>query len=231
MTRKKHLVYSADREMIDIVSKRLAAEDRLIATAMSTGEAAALLDDENFETVTLVVNRDLDDILGIIGRAVCLDSPPACLVIDRNADLRTAVESINAGCSYFIDSMEGIEKISDTVESITAPRCREKDGRRESTAEDPAPGPAGGGQDPSLSRRENEILFSMLQGLNNREISQSLGISEKTVKNHLWKIYRKFQVENRTQLFHRLLSGCPCIELACSGKKPAGSVPALIHSR
>ena len=59
---------------------------------------------------------------------------------------------------------------------------------------------------PSISKREREVLIQLLGGKTNREISHELGISEKTVKNHLWKIYRKLDVENRTQLFNRLIS-------------------------
>jgi DNA-binding NarL/FixJ family response regulator len=58
----------------------------------------------------------------------------------------------------------------------------------------------------NVSRREKEILSHLLRGKSNREISQELAISEKTVKNHLWKLYRKLGVKNRTQLFHHLIS-------------------------
>jgi DNA-binding NarL/FixJ family response regulator len=58
----------------------------------------------------------------------------------------------------------------------------------------------------SVSRREKEILSHLLSGKSNREISRELAISEKTVKNHLWKLYRKLGVKNRTQLFHYLIS-------------------------
>ena len=58
-----------------------------------------------------------------------------------------------------------------------------------------------------ISRREKEILINLLWGRSNKEISLELEISEKTVKNHLWKIYRKLGVKNRTQLFHHLI--CP----------------------
>jgi ATP/maltotriose-dependent transcriptional regulator MalT len=56
-----------------------------------------------------------------------------------------------------------------------------------------------------ISTREKEVLAQLLGGMSNREISRALGISEKTVKNHLWRIYRKIGVRNRTQLFHRLI--------------------------
>jgi DNA-binding CsgD family transcriptional regulator len=58
----------------------------------------------------------------------------------------------------------------------------------------------------NVSKREKEILSHLLGGKSNREISCELAISEKTVKNHLWKLYRKLGVRNRTQLFHHLIS-------------------------
>ncbi|KLU67766.1 transcriptional regulatory protein DegU [Desulfosporosinus acididurans] len=50
-----------------------------------------------------------------------------------------------------------------------------------------------------LSDRELEILHYVVQGSSNREIGIALFISEKTVKNHLSSIYRKLEVEDRTQ--------------------------------
>jgi two-component system NarL family response regulator len=50
-----------------------------------------------------------------------------------------------------------------------------------------------------LSDRELEILTYVIKGSSNREIGQALFISEKTVKNHLSSIFRKLEVEDRTQ--------------------------------
>ncbi|MDP4126440.1 MAG: response regulator transcription factor, partial [Bacillota bacterium] len=50
-----------------------------------------------------------------------------------------------------------------------------------------------------LSEREMEILYYVVRGSSNREIGTALFISEKTVKNHLSSIYRKLEVEDRTQ--------------------------------
>ncbi|MGI6449621.1 MAG: response regulator [Desulfitobacteriia bacterium] len=50
-----------------------------------------------------------------------------------------------------------------------------------------------------LSNREMEILTYVVKGASNREIGISLFISEKTVKNHLSNIFRKLEVEDRTQ--------------------------------
>ena len=51
----------------------------------------------------------------------------------------------------------------------------------------------------SLTQRENDILELLSEGRSNREIAQSLFLSEKTVKAHLAAIFRKLGVTNRTQ--------------------------------
>ncbi|HKL76026.1 MAG TPA: response regulator transcription factor [Halanaerobiales bacterium] len=50
-----------------------------------------------------------------------------------------------------------------------------------------------------LSNRENEVLELLAQGMSNRDIAEELYISEKTVKNHVSSILRKFSVNDRTQ--------------------------------
>jgi len=50
-----------------------------------------------------------------------------------------------------------------------------------------------------LSPRETEVLNLIATGANNREIAQSLYISEKTVKNHVTSILSKLNLRDRTQ--------------------------------
>ncbi|MNI24201.1 Transcriptional regulatory protein DegU [compost metagenome] len=51
-----------------------------------------------------------------------------------------------------------------------------------------------------LTGREKEILECVAQGNSNREISDTLAISEHTVKNHLKNILQKLHLDNRVQL-------------------------------
>jgi DNA-binding NarL/FixJ family response regulator len=51
----------------------------------------------------------------------------------------------------------------------------------------------------NLTQRENDILALLSEGRSNRQIAQSLFLSEKTVKAHLAAIFRKLGVTNRTQ--------------------------------
>jgi len=55
----------------------------------------------------------------------------------------------------------------------------------------------------SLSERENEILAQILAGKTNQEIGDTLFISEKTVRNHITRIYGKLGVKTRAQAMVR----------------------------
>ena len=55
-----------------------------------------------------------------------------------------------------------------------------------------------------LSQREQEIFHLMLNGKSNKEIGDSLFISPKTVRNHIYNIYKRLSVNNRTQFFSRI---------------------------
>ncbi len=50
-----------------------------------------------------------------------------------------------------------------------------------------------------LTPREIEVLQLVAQGEGNKKIAEKLFISEKTVKNHLYHIFQKLDVEDRTQ--------------------------------
>lgn len=50
-----------------------------------------------------------------------------------------------------------------------------------------------------LSKRESEVLAEMTKGKTNKEIAESLFVSEKTIKTHVSHIFNKLQVTDRTQ--------------------------------
>ena len=51
----------------------------------------------------------------------------------------------------------------------------------------------------NFTEREREVLFLLLRGLNNKEISKRLFISNHTTKAHVASIYKKLGVSNRVQ--------------------------------
>jgi DNA-binding NarL/FixJ family response regulator len=50
-----------------------------------------------------------------------------------------------------------------------------------------------------LSMRETDVIRLIAQGLSNKEISSRLSLSEKTVKNHISRIFSKLHISARSQ--------------------------------
>ena len=77
----------------------------------------------------------------------------------------------------------------------------------------PAPVPQATGTDLAtrcagygISKREQEVIGLILQGFSNRDIEERLFISMSTVKDHIYKIYKKTGVRNRVQLVNLFTS-------------------------
>jgi two-component system, NarL family, nitrate/nitrite response regulator NarL len=60
--------------------------------------------------------------------------------------------------------------------------------------------PAYSGPSDPLTQRERDIFDMVRRGLSNKEIGRELDLSEKTVKHHMTRIFRKLNVTNRLTL-------------------------------
>jgi len=86
-------------------------------------------------------------------------------------------------------------------------------GQKPSTQSQDAPGPAirstggnngdGPGVSRDLTRREREVMGLIAAGLSNRQIADVLVLSQKTVKNHICRIYQHIGVHERSQAVSR----------------------------
>lgn len=66
--------------------------------------------------------------------------------------------------------------------------------------------PASGQRITAITEREREILIWVRDGMSNQQISEQLGISALTVKNHVQKILRKLGAANRAQAVAKAMS-------------------------
>lgn len=153
------------------------------------------------------------------GRSAACDEPIVASVRANAAEIDAIIDELappapepfDEGIEAIVGALNGLcarfEALADETRSIGLLVARLGEARRKAIG---LPrlmaNPAFRGDAANVSRREKEILSHLLRGKSNREISRELSISEKTVKNHLWKLYRKLGVRNRTQLFHRLIS-------------------------
>jgi len=82
-----------------------------------------------------------------------------------------------------------------------------------------------------LSRREQEVVRCVAEGLSNREVAQRLGLTEHTVKNYLFRIFDKLGVSKRVEvaLYAYHLGGTPELPMVANrrnGKpRPSASLP------
>ena len=52
-----------------------------------------------------------------------------------------------------------------------------------------------------LTKREESVLYELMNGLDNNEISNKLCVTNNTLKKHILNIYRKLEIKNRVQIF------------------------------
>jgi DNA-binding CsgD family transcriptional regulator len=84
----------------------------------------------------------------------------------------------------------------------------------------------------SLSLREKELLFQLLEGHPNKVIAQYLGATEASAKVHLKRLLRKIDVDNRTQATIWALRNLPDLDatLANFSKSRSGKFSLMLNS-
>jgi DNA-binding NarL/FixJ family response regulator len=125
------------------------------------------------------------------------------MMLTYTDDEEQVVAAIRAGASGYLvhgqfDADELVARIrqlaaGETVLSPTVVATVFEALRRTPGSQDEASGPA------SLTGREREIMNLIAQGLRNGEIAEQFVLSEKTVKNHVNRIYAKLGATNRAQ--------------------------------
>jgi DNA-binding NarL/FixJ family response regulator len=95
---------------------------------------------------------------------------------------------------------------------------------------------------PLLTKRENELVKLVAEGLTNRDVARQLSLTEHTVRNYLFRIFNKLGTSNRLELalyvmkqraasrgsdFHRACLAEPARELSAGRSAGGTGSPAL----
>ncbi len=133
---------------------------------------------------------DTTDISGV--HALRADFPEVPLAV-ISATPAADVEELcrEAGADIYIEKSAGATEMAAALRAILL-----ADSSFEDADVDDAKAPA------KLSKRQKQLVVMLDQGLSNRDIAHSLGISEHTVKVHLWRLFRRLGVKSRTQTIH-----------------------------
>lgn len=113
------------------------------------------------------------------------ETPLAVLSASPAADAEEAC--VEAGADIYIEKSSGAQEIGNALRALLS-----ADGQFEELTP----------TDSKLSKRQKQLIVMLDRGLSNREIADELGISEHTVKVHLWRLFRRLGVKSRTQTIH-----------------------------
>lgn len=95
---------------------------------------------------------------------------------------------IAAGADTYIEKISSMGTVTEILGGLL------------SANEEEAPAEEAAGEE--LTNRQLELLLKLDKGLSNRELATEMGISEHTVKVHLWRMMRKLGAKSRVQALH-----------------------------
>jgi DNA-binding NarL/FixJ family response regulator len=131
----------------------------------------------------------LPDTMGVSGvielKTRYPNTPLAVLSASPSSDAEE--QCIEAGADIYIEKSSGASEIGAALRALLV---------ADAGFEELAP------SDNKLSKRQKQLIVMLDRGLSNREIAEELGISEHTVKVHLWRLFRRLGVKSRTQTIH-----------------------------
>ena len=151
----------------------------------------------------LVLDVSLPDLNGleVARRLREQGSTTTILVLTVHGDRQTVFGLLESGATGYVLKDEALETLVAAVraaargESWLSPSVARQVVRRAVGEERAEPGPPL----PSLTPREREVLRLLAQGLDNAAIARRLGVTKRTVQNHVSNIYSKLDVSSRTE--------------------------------
>lgn len=200
-TKRKALLvddHALFREGVALLVEHRVPELQLTTAGDIAGALAALDADRDCSLVLL--DLGLPDSSGMAGLERLREAAPAVAIVVLSADDRpeTVLGAIDRGAAGFIP------KSADSA-AFTAALRNVLDGRVHLPpqallqAAAPDAGPIDAGEDLGLSPRQLDVLRLLVEGRSNKLIMRELALSESTVKTHLQAIFRRLDVNSRTQ--------------------------------
>jgi DNA-binding NarL/FixJ family response regulator len=174
----------------------------VVGVAYDGEEAVALCREEEPDVVLMDISMPKMDGISATREIKELLPQTAVVILTGHEEDEHVFEGIKAGAQGYLlkdSEPEDLSRAIHTVyagNTIIAPDLAQK---MLNTFE--AGGQAGSVRlaPPPLTERELEVMRALARGMSDKQIAQSLGISEKTVRNHTSNIYRKLHIFDRTQ--------------------------------
>ena len=187
----------------DGVARILAEAGIEVVAQAEDGEAAATQTLRHApDLVLLDISMPKGGGLGALRQIMQMDSPPKVAMLTASEDEAQVMQALKLGAAGYVLKGVGASELVEVVRDLAAGRSYVSPGlagrllvaMRGNPAGAAAPNPLA-----DLSRREEDILNFVAQGLSNKEVGARLDIQEKTVKHYMTSILQKLHVRNRVE--------------------------------
>jgi DNA-binding NarL/FixJ family response regulator len=178
------LSFEDDMEVVDLVT----SGEALIESVVARRPDVALVD------VNLIGMDGLAAVREIATRGV----PTRMLALTMFTDHDTVTRAVAAGVSGYLPKNVRREELVQAVRAVAAGKGFLHPDVTRPFLERVGPLAMHAGLQP-LSKREQEVLEELATGKSTREIAETLGLGDETVKSHLSRIYQKLKAADRVQ--------------------------------
>lgn len=173
----------------------------IVGLADNGNKALEIVEKKNPDVVLLDINMPELNGIECLKKLKQQFSDVKVIMLTIHDDSEYLIETVNIGAEGYVLKDADVSQLSNAIQkvhngeiyihpSLSGVLVKEYK-RKEDTYNDL--------RNRRLTKRELEVLKLIAQGINNRDISGQLFISEKTVKNHISSIFKKLGVNDRTQ--------------------------------
>jgi DNA-binding NarL/FixJ family response regulator len=190
-----------DHEVVREGIRHLVEEDgdiRVVGEASTAAEALRLIPDVKPRVAVLDVRLPDGDGVEVCREIRSLDRSIACLMLTSFSDDEALFDAIMAGASgYVLKEVRGLDVVASIRKvaaghSLLDPEVTARVLERVKAGRSTRPGD-------ELTPQELRILDLLAEGLTNRQIADSMYLSEKTVKNYVSNMLAKLGMSRRTE--------------------------------
>jgi len=179
----------------------LELEQDIVVVGEAGGPAEALRTVERTRPEVVLLDLKLSPAGDAEGLAVCsriLELRPgtSVVVLSTFLDKRLVAEALRRGAQAYVLKDVDLGELVRIIRAV----ARGESGFDTRSAAVVRALAAGGGERPSLTDREREVVRLIAEGLTNREIGQAIFVSESTVKFHVRNVMRKLDVHHRAEV-------------------------------